>query len=193
MRETALPTLNTPRLLLRPPGPDDAQAYYEALAESILDLRRFLSALPWVAAEPSLEGARQFCERALANHLARKDFPFLMLARGNGRLVGVCGLHRPDWTVPKFEVGYWCRASAQGEGFVAEALQAVCAHAFHHHGAMRLEAITDEENLASRRVAERGGFTLEGVLRRHQRASDGSLRNICVHTRLADGGESASR
>lgn len=189
MTDTQPTILRTERLLLRPPGPEDGPAFHEALAETIGELRRFLSGLPWVAAEPSLEGARLFCQRARANHLDRKDFPFLMLERGSDRLLGVCGLHRPDWNVPKFEVGYWRRASAQGQGLVAEALQAICAHAFQHHGAVRLEAITDAENLASRRVAERAGFVLEGVLRQHQRAPDGSLRSICVYARLVEARE----
>jgi RimJ/RimL family protein N-acetyltransferase len=47
-----------------------------------------------------------------------------------------------------------------------------------------VELITDEENVASCRVAERAGFVLEGVLRNERRAPDASLRNTCVYARF---------
>jgi RimJ/RimL family protein N-acetyltransferase len=153
----------------------------------LAELRRFLASLPWVADEPSVEGSEIFCRNAHANFHARKDFPFLLIERSRSRLVGVCGLHRPDWNTPKFEVGYWCRTSESGDGYITEAVSAVCRYAIEHFGAVRLEAITDEQNMPSRRVAERCGFTLEGTLRSERRAPDGSLRNTCVYARLAGG------
>jgi RimJ/RimL family protein N-acetyltransferase len=57
-------------------------------------------------------------------------------------------------------------------------------YAFQHIRAVRVELITDEENVASCRVAERAGFVLEGVLRNERRAPDASLRNTCVYARF---------
>ena len=51
-------------------------------------------------------------------------------------------------------------------------------------GAQRVELVTDEANLASRRVAERSGFVLEGTCRNVQRAPDGTLRSNCIYARL---------
>lgn len=175
------------RLDLRTPRAGDGVAFSEALAESLPEMRRFLGSLSWVAREPSVESCETFCRTAHANFLARTDLPFLMFEREGGRLVGAVGLHRPAWATPKFEVGYWCRTSRAGQGFVTEGVEAIAGLAFRQLGAVRLEAITDEENLASRRVAERCGFELEGVLRHERRAPDGSLRNTCVYARLRAG------
>jgi RimJ/RimL family protein N-acetyltransferase len=177
--------LETERLQLRPPRPGDGRVVFEAIAESLLDLRRFLGLLPWVAAEPSIEASEAWCRTAQANFLARKDLPFLLFERRGGQMLGAAGLHRPDWATPKLEVGYWCRSSRLGNGFMVEAVLALVDCAFARLGAVRLEAITDEANQASRKVAERCGFTLEGVLRNERRAGDGSLRNTCVYARLA--------
>lgn len=180
-----LPTeLHTPRLCLRPPRAGDGPVLLEAITESLPELRRFLASLPWVAAEQTLDGAETFCRTAQANFLARRDLPFLMFERASGRLLGATGLHRTAWEVPKTEVGYWCRTSACGQGFVGEAVQALAAVAFGPLQAVRVEIVTDEANHASRRVAERCGFQLEGVLRHERRAPDGSLRNTCVYARL---------
>jgi RimJ/RimL family protein N-acetyltransferase len=181
------PTLTTTRLVLRTPAAGDGPKVFQAVAESLQHLRRYLASLPWVAAEPSVEASEVFCRNGHANFHARKDFPYLMLEADTARLVGVCGLHRPDWGTPKLEVGYWCRTSALGNGYVTEAVQAVCEHAFERLGAVRLAIVTDRENLPSRRVAERCGFALEGTLRSERRDPHGSLRDTCIYSRLRDG------
>jgi len=88
------------------------------------------------------------------------------------------------WTTPKTEIGYWARASSGRKGLITEAVMALTDYAVSHIGAVRVEIITDEENLPSRRVAERCQFTLEGILRNERRAPDGSLRNACIYARI---------
>ena len=88
------------------------------------------------------------------------------------------------WETPKTEVGYWIRSSRAGQGFVTEAVQALCDYAFTQIGAVRVELVVDEENVASRRVADRAGFHLEGTHRNERRAPDGTLRNTCVYARF---------
>jgi hypothetical protein len=175
--------LESERLRLRTPHAGDGELLHEALAESLAQLRRFLASLPWVAEEQTVESAEIYCRKAHANHLARTDLPFLVFRRDTHQLVGCVGLHRPDWALPKLEVGYWCRTSQLGNGFVTEAVNALVSLACGPLGAVRLELITDEQNRPSRRVAERCGFTLEGILRNERRAPDGSLRNTCVYAR----------
>ena len=177
-------SIGTPRLTLRPPRTGDGPALHQALSESLPELRRFLASLPWVAAEQTLESAEMFCRNGEANFVSRKDLPFLVFEKRAGNLVASAGLHRTAWQTPKSEVGYWCRTSATGNGFVTEAVIALSEYAFQHIRAVRVELITDEENVASCRVAERAGFVLEGVLRNERRAPDASLRNTCVYARF---------
>jgi RimJ/RimL family protein N-acetyltransferase len=179
-------SIATDRLLLRPPQSGDGAAVLEAIAESLPQLRRFLASLPWVAGEQSVASSEAWARTAAANFAARKDFPFLIFVRDSGRLIGATGLHRVDWSVPKAEVGYWCRTSCHGQGFITEAVSAMVGYAFEHFRAVRVEIVTDEENEPSRRVALRSGFTLEGTLRHQCRAPDGALRNMCVYARLRD-------
>lgn len=178
-------TLDTERLHLRHPRAGDGPAVCEALRESLPALRRFLASLPWVADEPSPERSEAWARNCAANVLARRDFPFLLFERDGSALVGACGLHRPEWTTPKIEVGYWVRSPRAGRGYVTEAVRAVGAFAFERLRVARLELISDAANAESRRVAERCGFTLEGVLRHERRAPDGTLRDTCVYARLA--------
>jgi RimJ/RimL family protein N-acetyltransferase len=179
-------SIETSRLTLRPPRTGDGPALHEALTESLLELRRFLASLPWVAEEQTLESAEAFCRNGEANFIARRDLPFFVFEKQSGKLVASAGLHRTVWQTPKTEVGYWCRTQSCGHGFVTEAVSALTAYAFEHIKAARVELITDEENVSSRRVAERSGFTLEGILQKERRAPDASLRNTCVYARTSD-------
>lgn len=176
-------SVETQRLLLRVPQPGDGEALYEAVSESLPELREFLVSLPWIAGEQSVENSEVFCRNAHANFLARRDLPFLMFLRSTGQLVGATGLHRPNWDTPKLEVGYWRRSTVNGCGLVTEAVNALVGYAFEHAHAVRVELITDSENTKSRRVAERCGFVLEGNLHHERRAPDGSLRDTCIYAR----------
>jgi RimJ/RimL family protein N-acetyltransferase len=176
--------VETPRLILRPLRAGDGLALHEALVESIVELRRALWFIPWIAEEQTPDSAELRCRKSEANFLARTDLPFLAFEKSAGRLVGSIGLHRTDWQVPKTEVGYWIRTSAARNGYATEGVRALVACAFDRLGAQRVELVADEQNMSSRRVAERCGFELEGILRNVQRGQDGRLRNACIYARL---------
>jgi len=178
-------SIETDRLVMRPPRAGDGPALLPAITESLPELRRFLASMPWVSGEQSLDSAELFCRNARANFLARKDLPFLLFEKSTHELIGVAGLHRMVWSTPKAEVGYWVRTSRGGNGFIGEAVHALCGYAFAHLRAVRVELITDEANAPSRRLAERCRFELEGILRNERRAPAGDLRNTCVYARLA--------
>jgi RimJ/RimL family protein N-acetyltransferase len=180
-------SIETERLFIRPPQAGDGPAHHAAIAESLPELRRFLMSLPWVAAEPTIESSELYCRNAQANFIARKDLTFFVFEKSTGQMVGATGLHRTIWTTPKTEIGYWGRASRAGSGFISEAVSAVTMYAFANLNAARVELFTDEENAASRRVAERCQFVLEGILRSERRWPDGALRNTCIYARLAPG------
>jgi len=178
-------SFETGRLRMRVPQPGDGAIHTAAIAESVTELRAFLASIPWIGSEPGVDVSETYCRKSAANFLSRTDLPFLVFEKAGGELVGGIGLHRPVWETPKLEVGYWVRTRYGGRGFVTEAVNGLCDYAFTHAGAVRLDLVTDAQNLASRRVAERCGFQLEGVLRHERRAPDGSLRDTCMYGRLA--------
>jgi RimJ/RimL family protein N-acetyltransferase len=101
-----------------------------------------------------------------------------------GDFVGGSGLHRVDWALRSFELGYWCRRSHCGLGFVGEAVRALTAMAFDALGARRVHIRMDALNAPSRRVAERCGFALEGVLQSEALSPRGEPRDTCVYARV---------
>jgi RimJ/RimL family protein N-acetyltransferase len=63
------------------------------------------------------------------------------------------------------EVGYWVAATARGRGGATRAVRLVVAWGFEARGYARIQLHTLPGNRASERVAEKAGFTREGLLR----------------------------
>jgi len=177
--------IETERLILRCPQPGDGAVVNEAVRESLDALRPFM---PWAQASPSLDESELVCRRAQGRFRLREDLVLSMFERApdgsEGCYVGGTGLHRILWDVRRFEIGYWCRTSRTGNGFVTEAVHALNRVAFDRLRARRVEVRMDANNESSRRVAERAGFTFEGVLRGDSLTPTGEVRDTCVYARV---------
>lgn len=169
--------IETARLVLRPPRAGDGAAVNEAVLETIEALQRWM---PWATPAPTVEQSESWCRKAAANFAGRTELPLLLFLEDGATFVGSSGLHRIDWTVPKFEIGYWVRRRFEGHRYVTESTAGITRFAFEALGARRVEIRTDDRNERSWRVAERLGFRLEGVLRNECR-EHGNLRDTRVY------------
>jgi len=178
----ALPSsLATARLLLRPPQVEDAGAINDAIRESFPELNRWMD---WALEVPELEETRAFCQHAIRQRTEGSACPMLMLDADAGTLLGASGYARIDWNVPSFEIGYWCRTPRCGRGYVSETVETLTRYAFTSLAAHRVEIRMDDRNVRSSAVAERLGFELEGIIRRHVRDHHGHLRDTRIYALL---------
>jgi len=175
--------------VLRAPHAGDGALVQPAIEESFEQLHRWM---PWAQTLQPLETTELVMRRGAAEFLARTNLPIVIFRKEDGAFVGGSGLHRIDWSVPKFEIGYWCRTSFQKRGYVTESTRGLARMAFDVLGAKRVEIHCDPKNVGSRRVAEKAGFLLEGIKRNDARSPDGSLRDTCVFA-LVDGEASRLR
>jgi len=169
----------TERLLIRAPRVGDGRQMNEAVLESLEALRPWM---PWAEKAPTVEDSEENIRRAVARFRTREDLR-LQLYLKDGTFAGGSGLHRIDWDVPKFEIGYWLRTSLCGRGYMTEAVSAITSFAFDTFGARRVEIITDARNERSWRVPERLQFPLEGLLKSHVRDHHGYLRDTRIYAR----------
>ena len=79
---------------------------------------------------------------------------------------------------------YWVAASERGRGICTRALRLLSRHALDELEVQRVDLVTDPENTASQRVAEKVGFQREGVLRAHLRHPDGRIRDSVMFSLL---------
>ena len=173
----------TERLLIRSPLPGDGPALNEAVVESLDTLRPWM---PWAQTAPTVEEEEELVRKGRVRFLERSDLWLLLFLKGTNTVVGGSGLHRIDWDVPKFEIGYWVRSRFEGQGYITEAVRGITAFAFTTLGAQRVMIRMDTRNVRSRAVAERAAYVLEGEERHDARAVDGTLRNTWVFSMLPD-------
>src|SRR5690606_33393810 len=95
----------------------------------------------------------------------REDLMMMGFARDGGEFIVGTGLHRFDWAVRRFEIGYWVRTGAAGQGYATEAANALARYAFAALGARAVVIEHATGNDASARVIEKLGFEKEGVAR----------------------------
>ena len=173
----------TERLILRTPLPTDAAAIQKALEESFADLHIWMD---WAMTLQSIDDTRTRIEQHQTNYTSAEDFTVSAFLKDSGKFVLNAGLHPSNWRVPKFEIGYWCRTSLQGKGYVTEVVRELTSAAFRDMAAKRVEIRCDSRNQRSRRVAERAGYRLEAILRCDDRANDDSIRDTTIYALLAD-------
>jgi RimJ/RimL family protein N-acetyltransferase len=176
-------SFETARLLIRSPRPGDGPEVTTAIRESWDALHEWM---PWAREQPTVEQTEERLRRAHCAFQERTDLMLLLFQKGTQTLVGSSGLHRMDWTVPRFEIGYWCRTRFEGQGYISEAVRGITRFAFETLDAQRVEIRCDSHNLRSRRVAERAGYQLEGELRNQGIGREGQLRNIQVFSLIPE-------
>lgn len=144
---------------------EDARALHDAIVESDGHLRPWM---PWMSLEPLTVADRT---RLLSDFRSAWDEgrDFALGIFEGGRLVGSTGLHLrgSEGTV---DIGYWMRSTHAGRGIATRVVQRLCVEALGLEGIDRVRILHDAANAASRRVAEKSGFTRAGEIRRQPEA-----------------------
>lgn len=173
--------ITTPRLIIRPPQPGDGLAINEAIIESFEFIKEWL---PWAKSIPTVDESEESVRQRHAKWILREDLGLHLYDRETGVYVGGTGLHRMNWDIPKFEIGYWVRKSFEGKGLISEAANATIRFAFEQLNAKRVELRCDAQNERSIKVAKNLGFVQEGHFKDDSLTPDGqSLRDTVIFAR----------
>jgi N-acetyltransferase len=136
----------------------------------------------WYTAVPSPAGMAAEIERRLALQLKGSMLPFTVFD-GAGRVVGMSTYMNIDAQHRRLEIGStWTAKSAQRGPLNTQCKRLLLGHAFEALACIAVEFRTHRLNTQSRRAIERLGAQLDGVLRAHQLAADGTLRDTAVYS-----------
>jgi RimJ/RimL family protein N-acetyltransferase len=171
--------LMSPRLIVRDYRSTDAEAIWQAIAESRSSLARWV---PDIARRQTPAEVRSGLKLLAGQRERGQSQVFGLWERASGAFVGEVGLYQLEWDRRSAEIGYWLRQTARGHGYAAEGFQRVCAHASTALELRRVEAHIALDNVASRRLAERQGFRIVG-----QRSAipewDGQVHCVLIYSR----------
>jgi len=153
-------TVSTPRTEVRQLVAADAAAVGEILADKMT--RRWL---PLADDSGPIDGHAWCTDLARQRRDSGEGDHYGIIRREDARLVGCLWTRRTDWGARVTEVSYAVAPHARGFGLAAEAVDAVAIALILEHGFQRVELRVAPGNTASRRVAEKAGFSYEGLLR----------------------------
>jgi RimJ/RimL family protein N-acetyltransferase len=154
-------TLRGAHALIRPLEPNrDAEALYAASAEDP-SIWTYLSEGPYKSVEQMRE--------TLSRHALSEDpLFFTLIPLSSGAPAGIASFMRIVPESGVIEIGnIWFGSRLRRTSAATEAIYLLAHHAFDGLGYRRLEWKCDALNEASRRAAERFGFTFEGIFRKH--------------------------
>ena len=136
----------------------------------------------WYTSAPAPDKVESEITRRLALHAAGSMLPFTVLDPA-GQPVGMTTYMNIDPTNRRLEIGStWYAHRVQRTALNTEAKLLLLAHAFDVLHCIAVEFRTHFLNQQSRRAIERLGAKLDGVLRSHSVAPNGTLRDTCVYS-----------
>jgi RimJ/RimL family protein N-acetyltransferase len=140
----------------------------------------------WYTKIPAPDAVRADIDRRLALREKGSMLPFVIVDNATGRVVGATSYMNIDAEHRRVEIGStWYARSTQRTGINTECKRMLLAHAFDTLDCIAVEFRTSFFNQQSRRAIERLGAKLDGILRSHQLATNGSLRDTCVYSIIA--------
>lgn len=140
----------------------------------------------WYTSVPSPDQVAAEIERRLEQQRKGTMLPFAIVRAASGTAVGMTSYMNIDAETKRVEIGStWYRNSVQRTALNTECKLMLLTQAFDVLGCVAVEFRTHFLNHQSRRAIERLGAKLDGILRSHRLASDGTLRDTAVYSIIA--------
>lgn len=156
---------------------DEAEVFFALSDKNREHLRPWL---PWVDVTLSSGDTKKYLEAMLEKFEKKTGADFGIWYEG--AWVGAMGFNKIDHVNEHADIGYWLDKDYEGKGIMTESVKALINYGFDDLKLHRIEINCDALNLRSKRIPEKLGFKLEGVLRgnhkRNGEFSDGLVYGL---------------
>ncbi len=135
----------------------------------------------WFTSVPSEESIDDYIETALLDKKAGRSLPFVVIEQATNKVIGSTRFCNADPINKRVEIGYtWYAKRYQRSAVNSHCKRLLLQHAFETLDVIAVEFRTHWHNQKSRTAIARLGAKQDGVLRNHQKMSDGSYRDTVV-------------
>ena len=176
---TQFPTIDANRISLRWISSQDVDALYNIFSNP--EVMRYWSTPPLPDRDAAVELMNEIQEGFRQQTLLKWG----IARRADDALIGTTTLYNLDFSNRRAEMGYALGREHWGQGYMAEALQALLAYCFEVLDLRRIEADVDPRNAASIQTLERLGFQREGFLRERWEV-DGEIQDALFYGLLRE-------
>jgi ribosomal-protein-serine acetyltransferase len=158
----------------------DSEEIYAFVDRSRNYLREWLG---WVDKTTTVEHMKEY-EQMMFEKFAKNEALSTAIVY-KGELVGKITINSIDWDTKKAEIGYYLDEEFQGSGIMTRASKGMLDIAFTEYDLQKVEIRVAVENVKSRHIPERLGFTQEGILRQAEWIN-GQYKDLVVYGLLAE-------
>ncbi len=162
-----------------PATKDFAEEIYDIFIEDADTFKHWFNGGMW----KSVEDVLKYYQNKSQPNDTRWQFAMYGIFK-NDELLGEIGLSGIDTTNQTAEIGYWLKKSARGKGIIDRLIPVIEQLAFETFNLRKINIWCDNDNIASRRHAEKNGYILEGIQRERKLWPDGSVHSTAMFGKL---------
>jgi len=144
-----------------------ASKYSELVADQLDYLSQWLAWPPHCTSEQDF---RLFVQRVLHEYAEGKTVTCAIIY--HGEIVGNCSCFDINYDTKSLEIGYWLSQCHQGKGIVTRVVKHLIEFAFNELKMEKVQLSAAVENTPSRKVAERAGMVLEGIVTNQEKVGE---------------------
>ncbi len=165
--------------LLRPLEADDAPDLFTLIDSNRKRLEDFFAGT--VNRNKTLDETLQFVPEVIARANNRTYYPFVIVDTTTDKIIGYTDIKSIDWNIPKAEIGYFIDKDYEGKGISTKAAENIVGYCFEILQLHKVFLRTHESNIASRRIAEKLGFIVEGNIRSDYKMTNGVIIDVMYY------------
>jgi ribosomal-protein-serine acetyltransferase len=124
-----------------------------------------------------INSSKYYIKQKIAEAAKREHYTYV-IEDDSKTLQGIFILKNIDWWVPKGELAYFIDKDLEGKGIMTKVMAEMVRYCFDTLEMNKLFILTSTDNYASRKIAEKNGFKVEGILRKNYRIPTGLVDNI---------------
>jgi len=158
---------------------DDLQQYFNLIKNNREWLEDFFAGT--VAITQTIEETRIHLQDVIEKAKKKNYFPFVIIDSFANALISSIQIKNLDWNIPKGELGYYIDKKYEGKGIVTKAVSLIIDFGFNELKLNKIYLRTHEENIGSRKVAEKNNFQLEGIIRNDYKTTSGNLVDLMYY------------
>ncbi|MFC0777135.1 GNAT family N-acetyltransferase [Flavobacterium sp. HJSW_4] len=171
--------ITTKNLLIKPYKLEDSECFFKSIADNSDYLYDYFANM--IKVNDSLESTKKYLEQKEIDWQENKSYACGIFSLENNEFIGHISVREIDWRIPKGELAYFIFEKYKGNNYGAEALTSFKNWCFAEKKFNRLFMKIAEENTASIKVAERSGFTYEGLLKKDYRKREEDLTDMKIY------------
>lgn len=165
--------------LIRPIDIHDTVTYFNLIEENRNRLTAYFPITTTTCIDHS--STQQYIESRIERMTRREFFTLVVVDELNQKMVGAISIKDIDWINLKSELGYFIDQHYANRGIASKTIQLVTSYCFKCLGLNKVFLRIAEENISSRRVAEKNHFTLEAILQKDLQINSDEYKDVAYY------------